>query len=316
MAQPRSTPVPSNAPPTSRSLGEAQSGDHSRLLNALPSHEEVRDVRLNVLNTSVQGAREAGSTRLMLIFSVVVNLPQVVAAAVVMGLFWNDPDLAKCNRLRYWTLVQTLHLLFTVLVEWAVYYVHILHPRARWSTPVVKNMLNSLKYSLELLGLFWFLVGNMWVISDEEHCALKAGGHMYNLALAMIVICYVKIFLPCLLLVALLPIVCFCLPCLIRILNRIHDPMRGKGASKETIATLPSVPYSPSLFPKEDASCCICLNEYTPNQTLRVLHCTHHFHQECVDEWLVVNATCPTCRKPIDPNAVPSSTSDDPNLIV
>ncbi|KAF0699222.1 Aste57867_10187 [Aphanomyces stellatus] len=314
------TPVPANAPSSSRSMADStHPGDRSRLLHALPSHEEVRDVRLNVLNTSVQGAREAGSTRLMVIMSAVVNLPQVVAASVIMALFWTDPELARCNRLKYWTLVHTLHLFVTVVVEWAVYYANLAHhpQRVRWATPTVKSALNSLKYSLELLGLFWFLVGNMWIISDEEHCATKAGGHMYNMALAMIVICYVKIFLPCLILVALLPIVCFCLPCLIRILNRMQDPMRGKGATKEVIATLPSVPFTASLFPAEDASCCICLNDYVPNQTLRVLHCAHHFHQDCVDEWLLVNATCPTCRKSIDPaKADADAAATDPNVIV
>ncbi|RHX98656.1 hypothetical protein DYB36_002629 [Aphanomyces astaci] len=306
---PRAPTVAQTASPTSSRFGtESITGDRSRLLNALPSHEEVRDVRLNVLNTSVQGARNAGSTWLLLVASAVINIPQVVASAVIMGMYWNDPELANCNRLKYWTLVHTLHLFFTVVVEWVVYKTTAVapddhsHATVPWATsPAVKSALNSIKYSLELLGLFWFLVGNMWIISDEEHSSTKAGGHLYNMAFAMVTICYAKIFLPCLILVALLPIVCFCLPCLIRLLNRMQDPMRGKGATAE------------------DASCCICLNEYIHDQTLRVLPCKHHFHQACVDEWLVVNATCPTCRTSIDPNegAVPRHDPPaDVNLIV
>jgi hypothetical protein len=53
------------------------------------------------------------------------------------------------------------------------------------------------------------------------------------------------------------------------------------------------------MFPPEDSSCCICLNEYEAAQELRKLPCEHHFHKDCVDEWLVVNSTCPTCRKSI-----------------
>ena len=57
--------------------------------------------------------------------------------------------------------------------------------------------------------------------------------------------------------------------------------------------------YMPNMFPPEDACCCICLNNYEVSQPLRVLPCGHHFHKECVDEWLLVNSTCPTCRKSI-----------------
>ena len=35
---------------------------------------------------------------------------------------------------------------------------------------------------------------------------------------------------------------------------------------------------------------------------LRVLGCSdlHHFHAECVDQWLKKNKTCPLCKRPID----------------
>lgn len=40
-----------------------------------------------------------------------------------------------------------------------------------------------------------------------------------------------------------LPVLCFCLPCLIRILARIQDPMRGKGATPSMINKLPIMKY-------------------------------------------------------------------------
>ena len=191
--------------------------------------------------------------------------------------------------------------------------------------------LNNIKYAVDLGGLFWFLVGNMWVISDGGRC--DDGSAMYQLALWLIIISYAKIFLPCVLLLALLPVICFCLPCLIRVLSRLQDPMRGKGASSDVsafalggmatwtppfftdilgvfffrfpqaISRLQTEKYKPSSFPNEDPTCCICLNEYELNQELRVLPCAHHFHKPCVDEWLVVNSTCPTCRMSIYENA-------------
>jgi E3 ubiquitin-protein ligase RNF38/44 len=38
-------------------------------------------------------------------------------------------------------------------------------------------------------------------------------------------------------------VLCFCLPCLIRILARFQDPMRGKGATPSAINKLPTMKY-------------------------------------------------------------------------
>jgi len=50
----------------------------------------------------------------------------------------------------------------------------------------------------------------------------------------------------------------------------------------------------------EETTCPICLSEMAVGDSIRTLHCAHTFHQPCVDEWLRVNANCPTCRKRID----------------
>ncbi|KAF9236459.1 hypothetical protein BU15DRAFT_35415, partial [Melanogaster broomeanus] len=43
--------------------------------------------------------------------------------------------------------------------------------------------------------------------------------------------------------------------------------------------------------------CLICLDDYTPEDNLRVLTCKHTFHQDCVDRWLETGRNnCPACR--------------------
>lgn len=43
--------------------------------------------------------------------------------------------------------------------------------------------------------------------------------------------------------------------------------------------------------------CLVCLDDYEPEQELRVMKCRHAFHKECVDKWLTVGRNnCPACR--------------------
>jgi E3 ubiquitin-protein ligase RNF38/44 len=51
------------------------------------------------------------------------------------------------------------------------------------------------------------------------------------------------------------------------------------------------------------SSCSICFEDYAAGEVLRVLPCSHRFHLECVDKWLLFAATdhvrlpaCPLCN--------------------
>ncbi|THH28025.1 hypothetical protein EUX98_g6165 [Antrodiella citrinella] len=43
--------------------------------------------------------------------------------------------------------------------------------------------------------------------------------------------------------------------------------------------------------------CLICLDDYEPEQNVRVMTCRHAFHKDCVDKWLQIGRNnCPACR--------------------
>lgn len=64
-------------------------------------------------------------------------------------------------------------------------------------------------------------------------------------------------------------------------------------------ATLPVVPWSDETKQRVRCTerCLVCLDDFVPKQSVRVLKCCHVFHKECVDRWLCeTHNSCPVCR--------------------
>jgi hypothetical protein len=56
-------------------------------------------------------------------------------------------------------------------------------------------------------------------------------------------------------------------------------------------------PPTPSFHTLIPHQCMICLDDYEPEEDLRLMSCKHFFHQNCVDKWLQVGRnSCPACR--------------------
>ncbi|PHJ16515.1 zinc c3hc4 type (ring finger) domain-containing protein [Cystoisospora suis] len=53
-------------------------------------------------------------------------------------------------------------------------------------------------------------------------------------------------------------------------------------------------------FSSVQENCCICLSEFSDEEILRELLCSHFFHQGCIDKWLLKNKHCPLCLRQID----------------
>jgi hypothetical protein len=75
-----------------------------------------------------------------------------------------------------------------------------------------------------------------------------------------------------------IPIFCFCMPCLIRILARMQSNTAAKGATDTLINTLPIVEITERLL-EEERTCPICLNEMAVGDEARSLPCRHLFHK-------------------------------------
>jgi hypothetical protein len=50
---------------------------------------------------------------------------------------------------------------------------------------------------------------------------------------------------------------------------------------------------------EEHNSCTICLDPLEIN-TIQLKNCHHEFHSHCIEEWLQINSSCPSCRNIVE----------------
>jgi E3 ubiquitin-protein ligase RNF38/44 len=85
--------------------------------------------------------------------------------------------------------------------------------------------LKNFRNALEAFGLVWFVVGNIWLFGDDSDiCHHPQRSPIYNLCVSLLVLNYIHICFPCIIAIVLIPVFCFCMPCLIRMLARLQDP--------------------------------------------------------------------------------------------
>lgn len=76
-------------------------------------------------------------------------------------------------------------------------------------------------------------------------------------------------------------------------LFHLHD----SGLDQAFIDALPVFVYKEIVGAKEHFDCAVCLCEFSEKDQLRLLPmCSHAFHINCIDTWLLSNSTCPLCR--------------------
>ncbi|WVZ73333.1 hypothetical protein U9M48_021652 [Paspalum notatum var. saurae] len=77
-------------------------------------------------------------------------------------------------------------------------------------------------------------------------------------------------------------------------LFHLHDA----GVDQAFIDALPVFLYRNVVGTKDPFDCAVCLCEFEPDDQLRLLpRCSHAFHLECIDTWLLSHSTCPLCRR-------------------
>lgn len=74
----------------------------------------------------------------------------------------------------------------------------------------------------------------------------------------------------------------------------------ASGLDSSIISSYPTILLDEKLrLPNpNDTTCSICISEYQPTETLKIIpSCNHYFHAKCIDQWLNMSSTCPVCRE-------------------
>lgn len=99
-------------------------------------------------------------------------------------------------------------------------------------------------------------------------------------------------------------------------LQQLFD-LHDSGVDQSFIDTLPIFNYKAIIGVKDPFDCAVCLCEFEGEDNLRLLpKCSHAFHMDCIDTWLLSHSTCPLCRASLLPDFNISNTNCSPIVLV
>jgi len=162
------------------------------------------------------------------------------------------------------------------------------HESMKWLLVVL------LKQLLGLYDFITFLYGNYYYFTSTPSCQ-DTSTPIFIYSTVMIVVGYIGIVLPIILFFVLAhkyPEYVFS--------RRGEVDKRLKPVSQKRINALPLLVYNDELVLHNDHTCSICLLAYEQGIHVRQLPCCHHYHQTCIDEWLLKKDSCPLCNRTLD----------------
>lgn len=296
------TTLPSTPSLTSREISGA---NQESFESYAPDDSSRSGASLNISSDASEEPMHGFPTRAFVYTQTFFQLPLVVSTICVLPFSWNHE---MCDQpLFFWALSYAIVLALSLASSWVVYLVPVPALQSAGNSELrsaIYRFATGVRKPVENFSLIWILVGQVWLQSSET-CSDTAPV-LVTLSFWLVILGFCYFLLPCIVVVFLLPFLCLCLPCAIRIIVQVFgqsDAFAGKGANQEMIDSLAVKEYHPELFSSnsdndDDHQCSICLSKYEDGQELRFLPCdgAHHFHKACCDEWLAVNATCPICR--------------------
>lgn len=118
-------------------------------------------------NENQRRQSELSGMRISLCAILTVNIPQIIAAIIILCIHWyDDPvcDITHQMRWNLWATVSAIRMaIYSLLVSYIVYYKDYLEQNEE-----ELRKINNWKNITDAVGLIWFVVGNMWLFGKEN----------------------------------------------------------------------------------------------------------------------------------------------------
>jgi len=225
-----------------------------------------------------------------------------VCSAIVVILVVNKDDGVLCDQPLYlWMQVQLTILVGGLIVRiWTTFNqyrrITLENENVSICMRVQSRTALFLQRVMNMFWCVWFLIGMVWTFKSESCNKIVPPLYILSLTIIIINLFLIGICVVC----CLCAFVCFGF---FYMLNPETFGQPNRGAPKKLIDKLETKKYQKGLLDDADAKCAICLSNYEEGDDLRFLPCkpiNHHYHRDCVDEWLQMNKTCPFCKRSID----------------
>jgi hypothetical protein len=164
---------------------------------------------------------------------------------------------------------------------------------------------------LNMFWMFWLVMASFWTFSADTCDETAPLLYTFSLVIVLIHLVFFGLVLVC----------CWCALLVIAVIYRLHPEIFTQqnsvaGASDKAINALETKKYAVGMVDAEDAKCAICLAAYEPGEDIRFLPCDskkHHFHNQCIDEWLRISGSCPYCKHGIEEKAKNNNIENNAN---
>jgi hypothetical protein len=162
----------------------------------------------------------------MVWLTLILYIPQIITTVAILSIYWNKGDHDACDephlvRWKIWTAVTAFRMLIYSTLIVCLYHFQswLQHNRPHLYARAIltRNFIDG-------IGFIWFIVGNIWLLGNDvsDGCSRPQSSPIYLLSVVMLILNYVQFGFPVFVAILCVPIMCCCMPCLLRALDRLE----------------------------------------------------------------------------------------------